>query len=215
ASGVLQSIKVAEDETVEVGVELAVISENGEGATAQSTATPAQAEQEEQEPEQPDDATQQEEPEQPQAAEQSAAPEQPQAEEAAPVQQRAEEARPEPSPQPVAAAPTARAPAPPGQAGDGGGDASYVTPLVRRLAAEQGVDLAAVSGTGVGGRIRKQDVLDAARAGGARAPAAEKAAPTPAPAARAAGARAVTRPRGRTEKMSRLRGVIAARMVDS
>ena len=45
-----------------------------------------------------------------------------------------------------------------------GGDGPYVTPLVRKLAAEHGVDLESVSGTGVGGRIRKQDVLDAARA---------------------------------------------------
>ena len=45
----------------------------------------------------------------------------------------------------------------------GTGDGPYVTPLVRKLAAEHGVDLATVTGTGVGGRIRKQDVVDAAR----------------------------------------------------
>jgi pyruvate dehydrogenase E2 component (dihydrolipoamide acetyltransferase) len=44
-----------------------------------------------------------------------------------------------------------------------GAESPYVTPLVRKLAAEHGIDLAAVAGTGVGGRIRKQDVLDAAR----------------------------------------------------
>jgi 2-oxoglutarate dehydrogenase E2 component (dihydrolipoamide succinyltransferase) len=44
-----------------------------------------------------------------------------------------------------------------------GTEGPYVTPLVRKLAAEHGIDLAAVTGTGVGGRIRKQDVLDAAR----------------------------------------------------
>jgi len=44
------------------------------------------------------------------------------------------------------------------------GDSPYVTPLVRKLAAEHGIDLATVPGTGVGGRIRKQDVLEAARA---------------------------------------------------
>jgi pyruvate dehydrogenase E2 component (dihydrolipoamide acetyltransferase) len=63
-------------------------------------------------------------------------------------------------------------------------DGPYVTPLVRKLATEHGVDLAAVTGTGVGGRIRKQDVLDAARAARASAPAA--AAPAPAAAAPAA-----------------------------
>ena len=44
------------------------------------------------------------------------------------------------------------------------GPGAYVTPLVRKLAAERGVDLATVTGTGVGGRIRKQDVIDAAKA---------------------------------------------------
>jgi pyruvate dehydrogenase E2 component (dihydrolipoyllysine-residue acetyltransferase) len=63
-------------------------------------------------------------------------------------------------------------------------DGPYVTPLVRKLATEHGVDLAAVTGTGVGGRIRKQDVLEAARAARPSAPAA--AAPAPAAAAPAA-----------------------------
>jgi 2-oxoglutarate dehydrogenase E2 component (dihydrolipoamide succinyltransferase) len=63
-------------------------------------------------------------------------------------------------------------------------DGPYVTPLVRKLATEHGVDLAAVTGTGVGGRIRKQDVLEAARAARASAPA--PAAPAPAAAAPAA-----------------------------
>lgn len=77
---------------------------------------------------------------------------------------------------------------------------AYVTPLVRKLAAEHGVDLSTVKGTGVGGRIRKQDVLDAAKAKqAAQAPAAAEPSPL----------------RGRTEKMSRLRQVIAKRMVES
>src|SRR5262249_39845603 len=41
-------------------------------------------------------------------------------------------------------------------------DGPYVTPLVRKLAAEHGIDLSSVTGTGVGGRIRKQDILTAA-----------------------------------------------------
>ena len=49
------------------------------------------------------------------------------------------------------------------------GACPYVTPLVRKLAAENGVDLATVTGTGVGGRIRKQDVLAAAEKAAARA----------------------------------------------
>jgi pyruvate dehydrogenase E2 component (dihydrolipoamide acetyltransferase) len=56
-----------------------------------------------------------------------------------------------------------------------GTQSPYVTPLVRKLAAEHGVDLSAVTGTGVGGRIRKQDVLDAAQAARAAVPAAASA----------------------------------------
>jgi len=120
-----------------------------------------------------------------------------------------------------------------------GGDVPYVTPLVRKLAAEHAVDLESVSGTGVGGRIRKQDVIEAARAQReaqqaqqAEAPAAqaaqaqepqEAAAAQPAPAAPPA-ARAPSAPRpavaasalrGTTQRMSRPRQVIAQRMVES
>jgi 2-oxoglutarate dehydrogenase E2 component (dihydrolipoamide succinyltransferase) len=107
-----------------------------------------------------------------------------------------------------------------------------VTPLVRKLATEHGVDLAGVPGTGVGGRIRKQDVLDAARARREAAAAAAQQAPAPAAApapgyaapgapgalARPAFARPEVVPstlRGTTEHMSRLRQVIAQRMVES
>jgi len=113
-----------------------------------------------------------------------------------------------------------------------GGDGAYVTPLVRKLAAEHGVELDSVSGTGVGGRIRKQDVLDAARtrreAETARppappAPAPAVSAPAPAQAVTGAAARpAPARPaivpsalRGTTQQMSRARQVIAQRMVES
>jgi len=85
---------------------------------------------------------------------------------------------------------------------------TYVTPLVRRLAQQQGVDLSKVTGTGVGGRIRKEDVLKAAEAA------------TAAPAAAAAPAVASPRPepsplRGTTQPMSRLRKVLAERAVAS
>jgi 2-oxoglutarate dehydrogenase E2 component (dihydrolipoamide succinyltransferase) len=108
--------------------------------------------------------------------------------------------------------------------GDAGGDAAaYVTPLVRKLAADHGVDLAAVTGTGVGGRIRKQDVLAAAEA--ARAAAEPEPAAAAAPAAAGAPAAPAGGPakpaadtsglRGTTQKMSRLRMMIATRMVES
>jgi 2-oxoglutarate dehydrogenase E2 component (dihydrolipoamide succinyltransferase) len=84
-----------------------------------------------------------------------------------------------------------------------------VTPLVRRLASQQGIDLATVTGTGVGGRIRKEDVLKAAEAK-AQAPAAS--APAAAP---AAAPLEVSPLRGTTQPMSRLRKVVAERAVAS
>jgi 2-oxoglutarate dehydrogenase E2 component (dihydrolipoamide succinyltransferase) len=119
-----------------------------------------------------------------------------------------------------------------------GGDVPYVTPLVRKLAAEHAVDLESVTGTGVGGRIRKQDVIEAARAQReaqaqqAEAPAAQpaqaqepqeaaaaqQAAPAPAATRAQAAARPAAAPsalRGTTQRMSRPRQVIAQRMVES
>ncbi len=121
---------------------------------------------------------------------------------------------PSPSPAPApgpAAAPTARraAEAPPEEIG-------YVTPLVRKMAEAAHVDLATVAGTGVGGRIRKQDVLAAAEAAKAAAAPAPEAAPAPsAPAAPVAASTPDASKRGTTEKMSRLRATIAKRMVES
>ena len=128
-----------------------------------------------------------------------------------------------PSAVPVAApsAPTpamAAAPAPAAPVSSGA-TGSYVTPIVRKLARDKGVDLSTVAGTGVGGRIRKQDVEAAAKAVEEARAAAAAAAQAPAPAAAAKPAAAKpevdTTLRGRTEKMSRLRQVIAERMIDS
>ncbi len=114
-----------------------------------------------------------------------------------------------PAPAPAAPAPvTPAAPAP--AAAKATDEGAYVTPLVRKLAAENGVDLSTVKGTGVGGRIRKQDVLAAAEAAKA----------APAPAAAAAPAAAKKAPvldasplRGQTVKMPRIRKVIGDNMV--
>jgi 2-oxoglutarate dehydrogenase E2 component (dihydrolipoamide succinyltransferase) len=84
-------------------------------------------------------------------------------------------------------------------------DAGYVTPLVRKLAQDSGVDLTRVVGTGVGGRIRKEDVLSAT-SGSVTAASTPIAAHTPAP---------VSAQRGTSEPMSRLRKVLAERAVAS
>ena len=104
---------------------------------------------------------------------------------------------------PVVAAPVAAAPA---ATAAPISDAGYVTPLVRKLAQESGIDLTQIAGTGVGGRIRKDDVLNATS--------------TPAPAAASAPAAAyvpgaASPLRGTTEPMSRLRKVLAERAVAS
>jgi 2-oxoglutarate dehydrogenase E2 component (dihydrolipoamide succinyltransferase) len=105
---------------------------------------------------------------------------------------------------PVIATPVAPA-APAAQPQD-----SYVTPIVRKLASDLGVNLASVRGTGIGGRIRREDVEAAAKpaAAAAVAPSAPSAPRTTAPVA-------ASPLRGTTVTMSRLRRVIAARMVES
>ena len=89
---------------------------------------------------------------------------------------------------------------------------AYVTPIVRKLAAELGVNLATIKGSGVGGRIRKEDVQAAAK------PSASLSAPVAqnfVPSATKSAPVAVSPLRGTTVTMSRLRKVIAARMVES
>jgi pyruvate dehydrogenase E2 component (dihydrolipoamide acetyltransferase) len=252
ATGILRGIAVDEDETVAVGAQLALIEDEanaGAGGAPAAPAAPGEA------------APAQAAPAPPAAAAPPAPP--------APVP--APPAPPAPAPvnggQPAPAAPTwstwnpsqaapppAAPPAPVAEAEPAGaypeptplpsgGEGAYVTPLVRKLAAEHSVALEAIVGTGVGGRIRKQDVLEAARkqreteAAAARAAAASPAAPAPAApapapaaaqtvskalAAEAAPAPADTRPalvpsalRGTTQRMSRPRQVIAKRMVES
>ena len=112
---------------------------------------------------------------------------------------------------PVVAAPVVAAPVIAAPVASSAIDDSYVTPIVRQFAREQGVDLAKVSGTGVGGRIRKEDIVAAAKPVVA-APALSAALPS-APKSVIAGV--VSPLRGTTVTMSRLRKVIAARMVES
>jgi 2-oxoglutarate dehydrogenase E2 component (dihydrolipoamide succinyltransferase) len=123
-----------------------------------------------------------------------------------------------PPPAPVVAAPVAAAPVtpPPAPVATSAAPLSqpadaYVTPIVRKLANDLGVNLASVKGTGIGGRIRREDVEAAAPR--AAAPVASASAPQ---APRAAAPVVAASPlRGTTVTMSRLRKVIAARMVES
>ncbi|HEV2952097.1 MAG TPA: biotin/lipoyl-containing protein, partial [Actinomycetota bacterium] len=165
ASGVLQEILAQEGETVAVGTKIAVIAPEGSGnGTAPVEAPP--------------------EPATAQAAQDAEAAggaegETPTAEKVEEAEPAAAETTPTPPPEPApAAAPQA--------AGDGKGDKAFVSPVVGRIAAEHGVDVAQVSGTGRGGRVTKKDILGFIESGGApaapAAPEAPAAAPAPAPA---------------------------------
>ncbi|WP_328975952.1 2-oxoglutarate dehydrogenase, E2 component, dihydrolipoamide succinyltransferase [Streptomyces canus] len=197
-AGVLLEIVVGEDETAEVGAKLAVIGAPGAApAAAPAPAAPAPA------AEAPAPAPA------PAAPAPAPAPQAPSA--PAPQQQTAPAPDPAPAAPAPAPAPVTPAPAPAATSGD---DGAYVTPLVRKLAAENGVDLAAVKGTGVGGRVRKQDVIAAAEAAKAAAAAPAPAAAAPAaPAAKKAPTLEASPLRGQTVKMPRIRKVIGDNMV--
>ncbi len=189
ASGVLQRIVVGEDETVSVGTVLAYI---GDGSTPAQAAPAAPAV------------------ESAPVAPSPAAPQAPAPAQATPAA-------------PTAPAPAAEsAPAAPAPVATGSEPGGYVTPIVRKLARENDIDLGRVKGTGVGGRIRRQDVEDAIKVAEEAKRAAAEARKAPAPAPAAAPAAAKTQPsadaaklRGTTQKMPRMRQVIAKRMVES
>ena len=198
-SGVVIKLLVPEDETVDVGTPIAIIGAPG--------ATPAPAA--------------------PVAAEPTPAPAPAAPAPVAPVAPAAVPAPVAPVPAPAVAtepAPAAVAEPAPSVVTN----SAYVTPLVRKLAREKGVDLSTVTGSGVGGRIRKEDVeakaaqiaaekaaQEAAAKAAAQAPA--PTAPAPAASAKPAAAKPAvdTTLRGKTEKMSRLRQVISTRMIES
>ncbi|WP_420114341.1 2-oxoglutarate dehydrogenase, E2 component, dihydrolipoamide succinyltransferase [Pseudactinotalea sp.] len=189
-AGTLLEIVAQEDETVEVGANLAFVGSDS-GAAPEPQEQPAP----EPEPE-PEQETQPE-----------------------PEPEAKPEPQPETKPEPEPTQPAERTDSGETQEASESLDASgsYVTPLVRKLAADKGVDLAGLTGSGVGGRIRKQDVLDAAEAA-AKAKeeaAAAQQAPKPAAAAAPSAELPVSPLRGTREKMSRLRKIVASRMVES
>ncbi|HWD02569.1 MAG TPA: 2-oxoglutarate dehydrogenase, E2 component, dihydrolipoamide succinyltransferase [Amycolatopsis sp.] len=199
-AGTVLEIRTGEDETVEVGGVLAVI--GAAGAAPAPAPAPAPA----------------------------APPAPVQAAPAAPAESTPAPAAPAPAAQAPAPAPAAPAPAPaPAPAAapaakaadNGAADGPYVTPLVRKLASEHGIDLASLTGSGVGGRIRKQDVLAAAEAKqqAASAPAAAPAPQAPAAAAPAAPRTSVSPDvaalRGTVQKASRIRQITATKTRES
>jgi pyruvate dehydrogenase E2 component (dihydrolipoamide acetyltransferase) len=193
-AGTLLSVTAAEDATVAVGGELAVIGAAGAAAAPAPQAPPAPA------PAAPP----------PAPAPVAAAP--------APPPPPAPPAPPAPA-APAPAAPPPAAPAPPAATAPAAGDgAPYVTPLVRKLAADNGIDLSTIRGTGVGGRIRKQDVLARVDAPASAPAAAPSAAPAPA-APSAAPAPAAPSPlahlRGTTQKANRIRQLTAKKTRES
>jgi pyruvate dehydrogenase E2 component (dihydrolipoamide acetyltransferase) len=124
-----------------------------------------------------------------------------------------EEPREEPAPREEQPAARQEEPVREEQPAPGDDGAGYVTPLVRKLATEHRVDLTRLRGTGVGGRIRKQDVLEEAER--QKAAAAKPAEPAEKPKAQPAAKPEPSPLRGRTEKLTRMRATIARRMVES
>ena len=230
-AGVIEEILVPEDETVEVGTALVRIGDGSSDAPAEdagessddaeqsdepeaaaedgddagdaelpSSAAPAPGEEAEASAPEPAPAVDPA-PAAPQAAAPQAAPAVPAAAPSAPAAPAAAA--------PAAAAPAAAAPAA-APSSDSGSTAGYVTPLVRKLANEKGVDLSSLSGSGVGGRIRKEDVLSAAEAASAKTAESSTASTSAAPAPLE-----ISPLRGTTVPMTRLRKVVAERAVQS
>ncbi|WP_271394738.1 2-oxoglutarate dehydrogenase, E2 component, dihydrolipoamide succinyltransferase [Neomicrococcus lactis] len=211
-AGKLLEIRVNEDETVEVGAVLAVI---GSGAAPAAPAAPKE-EAPAAAPAPKAEAPVADAPSTEKAPAEPTGPSSEPAAEAAPAAPAPPAAAPA-APAPPAAAPAA--PAPPAAApvaSADNNDSGYVTPLVRKLASKNNIDLSTVKGTGVGGRIRKQDVEQAIEAAAAAqsAPAAA-ASSSAAPAASAQPSAAASKLRGTTEKAPRIRQVIARRMRES
>jgi 2-oxoglutarate dehydrogenase E2 component (dihydrolipoamide succinyltransferase) len=192
-AGTLLSITAEEDDTVPVGGELAKIGDAG--------AAPAEKPEPKPEPKEEPKAEPKEE----------AKPEPKEEPKPEPKPEPKEEAKPEPKPEPKAEP----KPEPQGEPEPSGDGAPYVTPLVRKLASENNIDLASLKGSGVGGRIRKQDVLAAAEA--KKAPAKEApAAAAPAAAAKAPeAASALAHLRGTTQKANRIRQITAKKTRES
>lgn len=217
-AGIVQAHLAEEDETVEVGAPLARI---GSGAPAESAPAAEEPKQEEA----PKEEAPKEQPKQEEAPKEEPkqeAPKQEAPKEEAPKQETTSASAPAAQSAAAAQSAPAKSESAPAKSESAAADtvgenSAYVTPLVRRLAKDEGVDLSTVTGTGVGGRIRKQDVIAAA----ANRPAAGSSAPAPAASGEAKKPFTLEIPeeaaklRGTTEKASRIRQTIAKRMSES
>lgn len=208
-AGTLQEIKVSEDETVEVGAVLAVIGSGEAAPSADSDEDAEPAQKQEQPADEPEDKPEEAQPSEPADDEASQ-------DGKAEAEKDTAEAKDESAKEESA------------QSGKGqdqskesseasGADSNYVTPLVRKLANQNDIDLSTVEGTGVGGRIRKQDVIAAADAKKSSAPAESEA---PATTGKSSGdedpiSEASAKLRGTVEKAPRIRQTIARRMRES
>ena len=188
-AGTLVEILADEDDTIDVG---AVIARIGDG-----NAKPAASEKKEEPKAEPKE----------EAPKEEAPAEEPAADEEEPKKEEPKEEAPKSEPKKEEAAPKASAKV------NSGDNLPYVTPLVRKLADKHGIDLNTVEGTGVGGRIRKQDVLAAAEGGaesGSAAPAGERANWS---------TKSVDPAKqeliGTTAKVNRIREITASKMVES
>jgi pyruvate dehydrogenase E2 component (dihydrolipoamide acetyltransferase) len=167
-AGVVTEIRASEGDTIEVGAVVAVIGAGDAAPAAPEPAAPAPAE--------PEPAAAEPEPE-PAPAPAPAA------------EQPAAEPEPAPAPQPAAEPAPAAASAP-----DTSGDSRLLSPVVRRLVNEHGIDPDQITGTGPGGRITRDDVMDYIDATGSKPAAAAAPAAAPAPAAPAPAAPAPAAP---------------------
>ncbi|MGP5033765.1 2-oxoglutarate dehydrogenase, E2 component, dihydrolipoamide succinyltransferase [Brachybacterium sp. JB7] len=200
-AGTVLEIKVDEDEDAEVGSVLAVIGDSS-AASAKSEKPSAPAPKAEEAPAKEEPKKDEPKKEAPQETPKAEAP----------------KAEAPSAPEQTSQEPSAPAAAPKAADSVTGAEASgYVTPLVRKMAAEAGIDLSGVYGSGLGGRIRKQDVQQAidAQKSAASAPAPAQDAPAPSAPAAAPAKVEVSPLRGTEEKMSRIRKVTAKRMMES
>lgn len=212
-AGTVQAHLAEEDETVEVGEPLARVGSGATASTDSGSDDSGSAEEESSDSAEEAPAQEPEKEEAPAEDKKSAPAED---KKSAPAEEATKQETPDSAASKQAEQKSEASSPAPAAADTVGENAAYVTPLVRRLARDEGVDLSSVTGTGVGGRIRKQDVVAAAadRSSGSSASSAPAAGGAKAPFKLEIPEEAA-KLRGTTEKASRIRQTIAKRMSES